>query len=235
MFELHEINVFYGAMQALWNISLRVDDNEVVGLIGPNGHGKTTILKTISGLLTPATGLIKFDGKIINKTSPVERVKMGIIQVPQGQHLFPKMTVVENLKLGAYTDSAWKEKDRNLKMVFNLFPILKERKDQKCSTLSGGERQMVAIARGLMSSAKLLMLDEPSMGLAPKLADELFEKIREIKETGISMILVEQNVVVATQLTDYMYLVENGSISLEGRKEQIIKNKYVMQAYLGKI
>jgi branched-chain amino acid transport system ATP-binding protein len=234
MLEVNDVDVFYGVFQALWGVSLKVHDHETVSLFGPNGHGKTTILRTISGILTPWRGDIKFDGKDISKMPSHEIVKMGIVQVPQGRRLFPEMTVIENLKLGAYISDAWKKKEENLERVYQLFPRLKERKNQKCKTLSGGERQMVAIGRSLMSSARLLMLDEPSLGLAPKLLLELMEKIKKIKETGISVILVDQNIRYITALTDRMYLIENGKVALEGRKEDMFENEYVRKTYLGK-
>lgn len=233
MLEVEEISVFYGAFQVLRHVSIHVGSGEVVGLFGPNGHGKTTILKTISGLLVPQRGQIKFNGTVISGVSPEKIVRMGTGHVLQGAHLFLEMTAIENLMLGAYIPSAWKKREDNLEKVFQLFPQLKERRNQRCSTLSGGERQMVAIGRGLMSSSKLLMLDEPFQGLAPKLSQELLMKIAEIKKTGISMILVEQNILYAAYLSDRMYLIENGEVSIEGGKEEILANDYVKEAYLG--
>lgn len=233
MLEVKGIDVFYGGFQALREVTLRVENGETVGLFGPNGHGKTTTLKAISGVLKPRHGTIDFNGVPIGRMAPERIVNMGIVHVPQGTHLFPDMTVFENLMLGAYTRAAWERRKDNLERVFQLLPRLNDRKNQKCSTLSGGERQMVAIGRGLMSSAKLLMLDEPTLGLAPKLARELVRKIMEIEETGISMILVEQNITYATELSDRMYLIENGEVSLEGGGEEILSNDYVKTAYLG--
>jgi len=235
LLEVNEIDVFYGAFQALRDLSIRVGDGESVGLFGPNGHGKTTILKTISGLLTPQTGSIVSNGAVISGVSPENIVHQGIIHVLQGSHLFSEMTVLENLALGAYVPSAWAKREENLAKVFELFPGLKGRKHQRCSTLSGGERQMVAIGRGLMSDAHLLMLDEPFLGLAPKLSEEIMQRIVVIKETGMSMIVVEQNVAYVTRLSDRLYLIEEGEVSLEGNKEDILANEYVKDAYLGLI
>ncbi len=235
MLEVNKIHVFYGLLEAVSGVSIRVDERETVGLFGPNGHGKTTILKTICGLLKPREGEVRFHGKDVTKLAPHKVVDLGITYVPEGGRLFPHMTVVENLKLGAYSTNAWKDRDRKLKEVFELFPNLKERENQACYTLSGGERQMVAVARGLMSSPKLLILDEPSLGLAPKVTIALLEKIREIKERGISMILAEQNVRYTTEIADRLYLVENGTIKLEGKREIVVEDRYVKQAYLGVI
>jgi len=233
MLEVNNIHVFYGLFEVLKGVSLTVGEGETVGLLGPNGHGKSTIINTISGILVPHSGTIKFDRSYIHQMPPHKIVEIGIVQVPEGRKLFPEMTVLENLKMGAYTSHAWKEKDKNLEKAFDLFPMLKEKKDQKCLTLSGGERQAVALARGLMSSAKLLMLDEPSMGLAPKLAKEVLEKIKEIKKSGVSILLVEQNVLYITDVADRMYLIEQGKVALEGKRDMILSNKYVKEAYLG--
>jgi len=212
---------------------MRVEDGETVGIIGPNGHGKSTILKTISGLLTPRQGHIRFDGKDIDGLAPHKIAELGIIHVPEGGRLFPYMTVLENLRLGAYVRHAWRTREKNLRIVFELFPILERLMGRRCSTLSGGERQALAIARGLMSSAKLLMLDEPSLGLSPKLTLEVLEKIKEIKEMGISMILVEQNVTYATEVPDRLYLIEKGMVAAKGERNTILRDEHIRQAYLG--
>jgi len=233
MLEVDNINVFYGDLQALWNLSFRVEKGEVAVIAGPNGAGKTTTLKTISGLLHPKSGSISFLGQRIDRVPPHRIVEMGISHVPEGRRLFPNMTVMENLKVGAYTPKAWEKRDDTLEWVFQLFPKLKERKDQLAGTLSGGEQQMLAIGRGLMSRPKLLMLDEPSQGLAPKLVLLTFNMIRNINEEGVTILLVEQNVRRALELADRGYIIETGRVSLEGEGEKLLKSKYVKKAYLG--
>jgi len=233
MLEVNEVSVFYGTYQTLWDLSMLVSDGETVGLFGPNGHGKTTLLKTISGLLSAKSGAIRLDGRVISNLPPQQIVQKGVVHVLQEAHLFSDMMVLENLYLGAYLPHAWSERKRNLEKVFHLFPRLEERKGQRCSTLSGGERQMVAIGRGLMADAKLLMLDEPFLGLAPNLSREILEKILEIKKSGISMIFTEQNMAYAAYVSDRMYLIENGGVSLEGEKDAILESDYVQEAYLG--
>ena len=229
---MKNINVFYDEIQVLWSLSLKVSKRELVTVIGPNGAGKTTLLKTISGLLIPKNGEILFLNEKINGLSPYKIVRKGIIQVPEGRRLFPYMSVIENLEMGAYTISESKKKE-NLEFVFNLFPILKERKNQLAVTLSGGEQQMLAIARALMSSPKLLMLDEPSLGLAPKLVIKIFETINFLKENGITILLIEQNIRNALSLADKAYVLENGKIVLQGTGKEILENNYVKTAYLG--
>ena len=230
--EVGNIHVFYGLFEAVKGVTFEAFENETVALIGPNGHGKSTILKTISGLLTPSSGKIIFYGKRIDKLNPLNIVKMGMVQVPEGGHLFSEMNVMENLLLGAYIPEAWKRRHNNLERVFQLFPILKERKDQLASTLSGGERRALAIGRGLMSSAKFLMLDEPTLGLAPKLSEEVMMKIREIRK-DISMILVEENIRFVSELADRIYLIEKGKVTLQGTCNEILNNSYVKKTYLG--
>jgi branched-chain amino acid transport system ATP-binding protein len=232
LLEVKNINVFYDEIQVLWSLSLKVSKRELVTVIGPNGAGKTTLLKTISGLLIPKNGEILFLNEKINGLSPYKIVRKGIIQVPEGRRLFPYMSVIENLEMGAYTISESKKKE-NLEFVFNLFPILKERKNQLAVTLSGGEQQMLAIARALMSSPKLLMLDEPSLGLAPKLVIKIFETINFLKENGITILLIEQNIRNALSLADKAYVLENGKIVLQGTGKEILENNYVKTAYLG--
>ena len=234
MLEVNKIDVFYGTHQVLREISMKVSDHETVGIFGANGHGKTTILRTISGLLKPKRGNIIFDGKTISNLSPYKIVELGVVQILQGRHLFPDMTVMENLLLGAYATNVWKDRYNNLEEVFRIFPKLKKRQDQLCSTLSGGERQMVSIGRGLMSSGKLLMLDEPSLGLAPKLVLELEEKIQEIKKAGISVILVEQNVKLIEALCARAYLIQRGEVALEGNIRDIYSDEDIRKAYLGR-
>jgi branched-chain amino acid transport system ATP-binding protein len=231
---VENVDFFYGRFQALRKVSLRVHEGEAVGLLGPNGHGKTTLLKVISGVYRAAAGSITFDGNRIDRIASDGIVRRGIVHVPQGARLYPQMTVEENLLLGAFLPKAWRKRSERLSEVLGIFPGLEDRREQRCQTLSGGERQMVAIGRGLMSSSKLLMLDEPTMGLAPLLGQELVRKIREIKErTGTSLLLVEQNVVYAMQLCDRIYLIENGEIVLNEKKDDILRNEHVKRTYLG--
>jgi branched-chain amino acid transport system ATP-binding protein len=233
MLEIKDLFVSYGDMNIIKNVSIHVDKDEVVGIFGPNGHGKTTLLKTISGLIKPKKGKIIFENKDLEKVQPHEIVELGLIHVPQGAKLWPELTVEENLMLGAYPPSSWKKRYENLEVVYNLFPALKERKGKKSLTLSGGERQMAALGRGLMSSAKLLMLDEPTLGLAPLIRRALLEKIPEIRDTGVTLLLVEQNIVFASEFSDRLYLLENGEISLQGLKDEVLSNDHVRKAYLG--
>jgi len=217
----------------LKEVSLKVKDSEFVIVIGPNGHGKSTLLKTICGFLTPASGCIKFNGEEIHSLPPKEVVEMGMVYISQWRNLFTEMTVAENLKLGAYNPKARQKICENLDYVFQLFPRLKERRKQLASTLSGGEARMLAIGRGLMSNAKFLAIDEPSAGLAPNLRAYVFDKIAEINEGGISILLVEQNFAEAARLAHRMYLLEEGTIALEGGKEKVLSNEHVKEAFLG--
>ncbi len=233
MLEVSDIHVNYGLFEAVKGVTLNVHDEELVAIMGPNGHGKSTLVRAISGLVRVKKGKIEYNGNRIDKLKPPDIVKMGVIQVPEGGHLFPEMTVKENLILGAYTTEAWKNREENMKRVLNLFPILKDRMNQLCLTLSGGERRAVAVGRGLMSSAKLLMLDEPSLGLSPLLAQELIKGIKKIKDTGISIILVEENTRYVRELADRIYLIEQGKVVLQGKKKEVLENNYVKKAYLG--
>lgn len=233
LLKVSKINVFYGDLQALWNVSFEVKEREKVVIVGTNGAGKTTTLKTISGLLRPKSGYIEFLGERIDRLPPYKIVELGLVQVPEGRRLFPELTVLENLELGAYVKKAREKKDDTLEWVFSIFPILKERKRQIAGTMSGGERQMLAIARGLMSRPKLLMLDEPSLGLAPKLVLKTFEIIEKISEEGVTILLVEQNVRHALEMADKAYVLETGRITLSGSAEKLMENEYVRKAYLG--
>jgi len=233
MLEVDKINSFYGEFQALHEVSLRVNDGELVVVFGPNGHGKSTLLKTICGLLTATSGSIKFNGEQINRLPTEKIVEMGLVYIAEERHLFPEMTVLENLKLGAYTPNAWPKENENLDYVFQLFPKLKEWRKRPASTLSGGEARMLAIGRGLMSNARFLAIDEPSFGLAPHLTIDVFRKISEIKESGISILLVEQNVAQASELADRIYLMEDGRLVFEGNKEEVLSNKHVKEVFLG--
>lgn len=230
---MDRINVLHGDLQVLWNVSFKIDRGKLVTIIGPNGAGKTTILNTISGLLRPRSGSIIYLGKRVENLPPHKLVKLGIAHVPEGRRLFPQLSVMENLKMGAYTRERVREKDEMLEWVFQLFPILKERKNQRASTLSGGEQQMLALGRGLMSKPKLLMLDEPSLGLAPKLVPLVFEVIERVNKEGITVLLVEQNVHQALELADRSYVLEEGKIVLEGKGKELINNEHVKRAYLG--
>ncbi len=233
MLEVADITVSYGAFEALHGMSLRVPNGETVGLFGPNGHGKTTTLRAISGLLGTSSGSILYEGRSI-RNMPADRVvELGIIHVLQGSHLFPEMTVMENLLLGAYLPAAWRRRSESLKRVFELFPGLQDRRRQRCSTLSGGERQMAALGRGLMGAARLLMLDEPFLGLAPKIRVEIMQTVKGIKQLGLSIVLVEQNVIYVTSMCDRAYLVEEGRVAAEGTAEEILHNEYIREAYMG--
>jgi len=231
MLKINKINVSYGKLQVLWDVSFEVNKGDITAIIGPNGAGKTTILKTIAGLLKPLSGSITFMNEKIDGISPNKIVKRGISLVMEGRKLFPKMTVLENLEMGAYTK--WDERFDMLEKIFQIFPILKERKNQLAGTLSGGEQQMLAIARALMSRPKLLMLDEPSLGLAPKLVLQIFDLVKEINDNGVTILLVEQNVKHALELASRAYVLENGRIVLEGKGNELLENEHVKKAYLG--
>ncbi|MEM2015532.1 MAG: ABC transporter ATP-binding protein [Candidatus Methanomethylicia archaeon] len=233
MLKIENINAGYEYLRILWNISLEVEKGKITGIIGPNAAGKTTLLKVIAGLIKPETGKIIFDGEDITKLSTHERVEKGISLIPEGRLLFTKLTVEENLILGATTKRAKKEREKNLKWVYQLFPILEERRKQIAGTLSGGEQQMLAIARGLMSKPKLLILDEPSWGLAPKIVTQLFNLIKEINNEGITILLVEQNVWRTLEISDKAYIIENGRIILSGLGRELLENGYVRKTYLG--
>lgn len=234
LLEVKNLNVSYVKIQVLWSVSLKVRKGTITSVIGPNGAGKTTLLKTISGLLNPISGSIKFSGHRIDNLAPHKLVELGIVLVPEGRLLFPNMSVIENLELGFYTFRGKKEKKKErLEFVFNLFPILKERRNQKTKTLSGGEQQMLAIARALMSEPKILMLDEPSLGLAPYIVLKLFELIKELHKQGITILLVEQNVHYALKFSHMVYLLETGKIKLSGTGKDLMGNPYIREAYLG--
>jgi branched-chain amino acid transport system ATP-binding protein len=233
MLEVSNLNVFYGKSQALRDISLKVNEREIVALVGTNGAGKTTLLNAISGLLRPASGTVEFLGKRIDRLAPHKVMKLGICQIPEGRKLFTDMTVGENLEMGAYSSQAWKRRKETLERVYQLFPVLEERRRQPASKLSGGERQMVAIGRGLMSSPRLCMFDEPSYGLAPRLFLEVLEVIKQLREQGITILLVEQNVRNTLQVADRAYVIENGQIVLEGKGKDLLQNEQVKTAYLG--
>jgi branched-chain amino acid transport system ATP-binding protein len=233
MLEVSDLDVFYGKSQALRDVSLKVEEREIVALVGANGAGKTTLLNTISGLLRPASGSVEFLGQRIDRFAPHKIMNMGICQIPEGRKLFSDMTVGDNLEMGAYTSVAWKRRKETLEQIYQIFPVLKERRGQSAKKLSGGERQMVAIGRGLMSNPRLCMFDEPSYGLAPKLFVEVLEVVKRLREQGITILLVEQNVRNTLEVADRAYVLENGQIVLEGKGKDLLQNEQVKTAYLG--
>jgi len=233
MLEIKDLAVAYEKVQVLWEVSFTVKEGEVVTLLGSNGAGKSTTVKTIQGLLKPRSGSIRFTDKSIEGLPAYKIVGEGIALVPEGREIFPKMSVLENLILGAYVSRAKNLREDNLDWVFDLFPKLEERKKQLAGTMSGGEQQMLAIARALMSKPKLLMLDEPSLGLAPVIVLQVFEIIKKLKEEGVTVLLVEQNVHHALEISDRAYIMEKGRIILEGKGSDLLNNHYVREAYLG--
>ncbi len=230
MLRVENINVAYSSVKVLWDVSFTIGEGEIITIIGPNGAGKTTIVKSIMGLLKPTTGTIEYMGYQIHDTPTHMIVKEGIALVPEGRELFPKMSVMENLLMGAYTSD---EKKKTLQWVFSLFPRLEERKKQLAGTLSGGEQQMVAIARSLMSRPKLLILDEPSLGLAPLMVQKVFEIINILNSEGVTILLVEQNVHHALEISNRGYVLETGRITLEDSSDKLLDNNHVKEAYLG--
>jgi branched-chain amino acid transport system ATP-binding protein len=233
LLEVSNLSVFYGKAQVFHDVNLHVDTGEIVAIIGPNGTGKTTLLRAISGLHRAAVGSIKFLGERIDRLSAHEIVKRGIAHCPERYKLFPELTVLENVELGAFTRKDQPLIKRDLEEAFNLFPMLRERKSQQARTLSGGEQQMLAIARGLMSKPKLLMLDEPSLGLAPIIREKLIDAIREISRRGITIMMIEQDVVLALNLCDRGYVFEEGTVVMEGSKKFLEGNPKIREAYLG--
>ena len=233
MLEIKDLNVFYGAIHALKGISLTVDEGELVSLIGANGAGKTTTLHTISGLLPAASGSITLDGKDLQKVAPNKIIGMGLAHVPEGRHVFARMTVEENLRMGAYIIKDQKKISENLENVYSHFPRLKERSRQLAGTLSGGEQQMLATGRALMTNPKIVLMDEPSMGLSPLLVKEIFSIIQELHESGITILLVEQNAKMALAVSDRAYVLETGTIAMSGKAADLAEDDRVRKAYLG--
>ncbi|MFO7173785.1 MAG: ABC transporter ATP-binding protein [Bacillota bacterium] len=233
MLEVKDLTVHYGDVQVLWGASFTVGQGEVAALVGANGAGKTTTLRAISRLVPVTGGEIRFQGEPIHHLPPHRVVELGIVQVPEGRRLFPMMTVKENLLLGSHIPSARAHRARNLEWVYSLFPKLKERENQLAGTLSGGEQQMVAIARGLMSRPLLLMLDEPSLGLAPIVVREIFAIVQRLREEGITVLLVEQNTAQSLAIADRAFVMENGRIVLSGTGRELLENEHVKRAYLG--
>jgi branched-chain amino acid transport system ATP-binding protein len=233
LLKVKDLNVSYGKIKAIKGISLEVNAGEVVTLIGANGAGKTTFLKTVSGILSPASGEITYDGKPLESIKPFQRVNKGICQAPEGRGIFPGMTVLENLEMGKFGRKVSKqETQEDLEKIFGLFPRLKERASQMGGTLSGGEQQMLAIGRALMSRPRLLLLDEPSMGLAPKFIAQIFEIIKEIKKQGVTILLVEQNAAKALAIADRAYVLETGNVTKEGSGKELLNDPAVRAAYL---
>jgi len=231
---LGQIDVYYGNIQALWKVSLGVEEGEIITIVGSNGAGKSTILRSIMGLIKPRRGSITFDSRRIDALSPDEIVRRGVSMVPEGRELFPRMTVLENLELGAaYIDRAYGQTAGSRQWVLALFPVLQERSKQQAGTLSGGEQQMLAIGRALMSRPKLLMLDEPSLGLAPLLVAGVFRTVQQINQEGVTVLLVEQNVRQSLTLAHRAYVLENGRMVMEGEGKDLIADKHVKEAYLG--
>ena len=234
LLEIKDLKVAYGKIQAVKGISLHINAGEIVTLVGANGAGKTTLLKTISGLLKPSSGVINFEGKDIQGIDPHNRVLEGLCQAPEGRGIFPGMTVLENLEMGKYARKDWKnELKEDLDRIYTLFPRLKERQSQAGGTLSGGEQQMLSIGRALMSRPRLLLLDEPSMGLAPKFIQQIFNIIREIQTQGVSILLVEQNAAQALSCANRAYILETGSIVKEGAGKDLLNDEAIKRAYLG--
>jgi branched-chain amino acid transport system ATP-binding protein len=231
--EIDNLNVYYNAIHALKGISFHLEKGEIVALIGANGAGKSTTLNTISGILRPRIGSVLFEGEDLTKIPPQDIVRKGIIQVPEGRKIFSKMTVAENLDIGAYASNDRARIKSNMDMMFQRFPRLSERRNQLGGTLSGGEQQMLAIARALMAEPRLLLMDEPSMGLAPILVEQIFDIIRDINEQGTSILLVEQNAQMALSISDRGYVMETGKIVLEGPSNELLVNPVVIDAYLG--
>ena len=233
MLELHQVTAGYGAFTALWDVSLRVAQGEAVAVVGPNGAGKTTLLRAISGLIAPRAGRIAFEGAELAGHPAYEIVAHGIAHVPEGRRLFPQLTVAENLKMGAFLPSARAHFRESLERVYALFPVLAERPTQRAGSLSGGEQQMLAVGRALMSRPKLILFDEPSMGLAPVMVLRLFDLIRRVREEGYTILVVEQNVRQVLKLVDRAYLLEVGRIKIEGRAADLAEQDFVRQAYVG--
>ncbi|AKG91261.1 ABC-type branched-chain amino acid transport [Geoglobus ahangari] len=233
MLFVKDLEAGYGEMQVLWGVNLEVRKGTITTILGPNGAGKTTTLRAIFGLNRPWKGVVEFDGKDVTYMPPHRKVEEGMTMVLEGRHLFPSMTVEENLMLGAYTKHAEERLEDSLELVYTLFPRLKERKKQKAGTMSGGEQQMLAIARALMTAPKLILMDEPSQGLAPKLVAEVFETISRLKDEGLTILLVEQNVFASLEISDYAYVLGEGMVVAEGTVDEIKESEAVKRAYVG--
>ena len=233
MLEVKDLEVYYGVIQAIKGISFHVDKGEIIALIGANGAGKTTTLHTVTGLISPKTGHVLFEGKDITKIPAHKIVSMGMAHVPEGRRVFAELSVYENLKMGAYTRKDKNEIEESLKNVYKRFPRLEERKNQMAGTLSGGEQQMLAMGRALMSKPKIILMDEPSMGLSPIMVNEIFDIIRSVSESGTTVLLVEQNAKKALSIADRAYVLETGKIVLEGKAKDLLEDDSIKKAYLG--
>jgi branched-chain amino acid transport system ATP-binding protein len=233
MLEINGIDVFYGDAQALWEVSLQVKEKEIVTLLGGNGAGKSTTLRAVSGLLKPRRGSISLAGVRLDRINPHQIILQGLSHVPEGRRLFANMTVMDNLLAGAYTPAAWKNREAAVQGMVEIFPILKERRNQLAGTLSGGEQQMCAIARAMVSQPRVLLLDEPSLGLAPVIVERIFEVVQKINGNGVTVLLVEQNAHIALQIAHRGYVIETGRMVLEGVSSELLQNDYVKKAYLG--
>ena len=233
LLEVRGIDVFYGNVQALWGVSFDVTEGQIVTVIGANGAGKSTTLKTLAGLMKPKTGTVLFGGRDVTGFAPFELVEQGLVLIPEARQLWPAMTVLENLELGAYGRRARRDRARTLESVFAMFPHLKERVRQNAGTLSGGEQQMCAIGRGLMARPKLLLLDEPALGLAPMLVREVFTSLKTIRDQGVTVVLVEQNVSHALAIADRAFVLETGRITLSGPARELARDRRVRDSYLG--
>ncbi len=233
MLKIEKLNFSYGDLRILWDVDLSVNEGEIVTVVGSNGAGKSTTLKNISRLVAPSSGTIAFNGIDLGKLEPHEVVELGIVQVPEGRRIFPELTVLENLRMGSFVKSARKDREKNRERIFALFPRLKERQKQLGGTMSGGEQQMLAIARGLMANPRLLLLDEPSLGLSPLLVKSIFEIISEINRQGVTILLVEQNVYQSLRIADRAYALETGRIVLSGTGAELLNDAHVKKAFLG--
>ena len=233
MLRVNGINVFYGDLQVLWDVTFEVKEKEILVLVGANGAGKSTTLKTISSLLTPVSGTIEFNGIRLDHLPPNKIIEQGIVHVPEGRRLFPEMSVEENLILGSIYGKSKNKRSETLEYAYSLFPRLKERRKQMAGTLSGGEQQMLAVGRGLMSLPKLMMFDEPSLGLSPILVQNIFDLIKKVNKEGVTILLVEQNVTQTLAMCDRAYVLENGRNVLEGTGKELMANDHVREVYLG--
>jgi len=233
MLRISKLNFSYGDLKVLWDVDLEVKDGEIVTVLGANGAGKSTILRNVSRLVKPTSGAITLDGHELGKLASHEVVELGVVQVPEGRRIFPEMTVIENLRMGSFVKATRADRDRNMERAFSLFPRLAERKGQLGGTMSGGEQQMLAIARGLMANPKVLLLDEPSLGLSPLLVRSIFEIIKEINKQGTTILLVEQNVYQSLHITHRAYVLETGRVVLSGTGAELLGNAHVKKAFLG--